>query len=130
MRVEAAVFAGLGFVATPWALVYALTSDDEAGAVMLVLLAVAFLFVAVYLLVRSRTVGTRPEDDPEGEPVAGDDLGYYPTASVWPITLAVATTVIGYGLVFSGWVAFPGIALLVLSVTAWAVEVQRSRRTS
>ncbi len=127
MRVEAWVFAGLAAVLAPWAIVYVVTSNDEAGKALLVLTAVGFLFVAVFLAVRGRTVGPRPEDDPDGVAVEGDDLGLYPASSIWPVTLAVAATIIAFGLAFSGWVALPGVAQLIFAVVGWAVEVQRSR---
>ena len=127
MRVEAAVFAGLGLVLAPWAVVYAVTSSDEAGTALLVLTTVAFAFVAVFLGVRGRTVGPRPEDDADGTPVDGDDLGWFPSASPWPVTLALAVTVITFGIAFSGWVALPGVALLLVAVVGYAVEVDRSR---
>lgn len=126
MRVEWKVIAGLGAVLTPWAVVYWIFSYEPAGTAVLVLTAVAFLFMGVYLAVQARQVGLRPEDRADATLAESSaDLGYFPTASVWPITIAVAATVIGYGLVFTGWIALPGVALLVAAIAGLAVEAHR-----
>jgi hypothetical protein len=129
MKVERRVLAGLAAVVAPWAVLYTVFSDDAAGSALLVVLVLSFAFVAVYLLVLARQVGPRPEDRDDAEPAAGaGTLGVFPAASIWPVTFGLALTVLGWGLVFSPWVALPGIALALFAVAGWAVEVQRAQR--
>jgi len=114
---------GLAAVLAPWAILYWIFSYEPAGTAALVLTTVGFLFVGVYLAVKARQgdeVDAAPE---EGVEV---DLGFFPTASPWPATIALAATVIAYGLVFSVWIALPGVALLVFALAAMAVESHRS----
>lgn len=126
MRVEWKVTAGLAGVLAPWAVLYWVFSYEPAGTAALVVTVVALLFLAVYLAVQARAHGLRPEDRPDATYADSPaDLGFFPTASWWPITIALASTVIGYGLVFSAWVALPGVALLVAALAGFAVEAHR-----
>ncbi len=127
MRVEWKVMAGVGAVLTPWAVVYWIFSYEPAGTALLVLAVVAFLFMATYLAVQARQVGLRPEDRPDAGLAEGAaELGYFPARSAWPITIALASTIIGYGIVFTGWIALPGVVLLVAAIAGLAVESHRA----
>jgi hypothetical protein len=129
VTVEKRVVLGLGAVLTPWTVLYWLFSDDAAGIAALTGLVVSLVFLGVYLLVLARQVGDRPEDRTDAEPVDGaGEIGLFPGPSVWPATFGLATAVLAWGLVFSPWVALPGVALLLFAVAGWAVEVQRSHR--
>lgn len=126
MRIEWKVMAGIAAVLAPWAVVYWVFSYEPAGTAALVLTTVGFAFMAVYLAVQSRQVGLRPEDRDDATVAEGAaDLGLFPTASPWPVIAAVATTVMAYGVVFSGWILLPGFLLLVTAVAGMAVEGHR-----
>lgn len=127
MRTEWKMTAGVAAVLAPWAVIYWVFSYEPAGTAALVITVVALLFLAVYLAVQSRQVGLRPEDVPD--PTGSDDdetLGYFPTASIWPMTIALASMIIGFGLVFTVWIALPGVALLVFALAGLAVEAHEA----
>ncbi|MGH1487885.1 MAG: aa3-type cytochrome oxidase subunit IV, partial [Acidimicrobiales bacterium] len=53
----------------------------------------------------------------------GDPTGVHlPAPSYWPITLAAALPLVGYGLIFNLWMAIPGIVLTMISLWGWALE--------
>ena len=60
-----------------------------------------------------------------GEELAqpGDPTGVHlPASSYWPIVLAAALPLVGYGLIFNLWLALPGVALTMISLWGWALE--------
>lgn len=127
MRVEWKITAAIAAVLAPWTAVYWIASYEPAGTAALVVTVVSLLFLAVYLAVQSRQVGLRPEDRADATlEESADEIGFFPSASVWPVTIAVAAMVIGYGLVFTQWIALPGVALLVFALAGLAVEAHRS----
>ncbi len=53
----------------------------------------------------------------------GDPTGVHlPAPSYWPIILAAALPIVGYGLIFNLWLAIPGIVLMTMSLWGWALE--------
>lgn len=121
------VFAGLAAIVAPWAVVYWLASYEHAGSLMMAAFVLAFLFLAGTVFLQGRGLPVRPEDRPDGKPSdAEEDLGFFPSRSVWPFVIGVAAMVVAYGLVFSGWVALPGVALLAIAAAGYAAEAQRA----
>ncbi len=47
---------------------------------------------------------------------------HLPAPSYWPILLALAPMIIGYGLIFSLWLCIPGTVLLITAMFGWALE--------
>jgi hypothetical protein len=126
MRVEWKVVAGVAAILLPWTVLYWVFSYEPAGTAALVVAVVALVFLALYLLVQGRQTGLRPEDRPDATVEASAaDLGLFPAASIWPITVAAGATTIGFGLTFSRWIALPGVALLVFALAGFAVEAHR-----
>jgi len=129
MRVEWRLLAGLGLILSPWAILYWIFSYEPAGTAALVLTAAMFLFLAVYLAVQARQHGLRPEDREAVDLAEGAaDLGWFPSASWYPVLIAVACMGLGYGLVLSPLLALPGVALLVFAIAGLAVESHRGTR--
>lgn len=113
----AAFFAVIGVVYWFW-------SYEWAGTVLLLLMLVATALIGVYLL--SRTRGPSPlADRTDAVPAdaAGEEVGRYPDASVWPFVAGVAVFLVGLGFVFSIYVALPGVVLLAFVVVGMAREV-------
>ncbi len=127
MKVEWRMFLGLGAFVAPITALYWFTSYEHAGSAMMAFFVLAFVFIGVFLLTQARRTGPRPEDRTDATPADGaEDLGFFPSRSVWPFALAVGAVVVGYGLVFSGWLVLPGLGVLVFATVGYAAEAQRS----
>ena len=108
-------------------LIYWFTAYEEAGTTMLALGAVAWVLLWVYLGIQGRRMGRpRPEDrdDATPEEVPGP-VGWFPSASVWPLALGGGAAVLGLGLVFGPWFALIGVMLMVAAAAGYAAEAQR-----
>ncbi len=67
---------------------------------------------------RLRRVATGEE---LAQPGNGEGV-HLPAPSYWPIVLAGAIGLIGYGIIFSLWLTVPGALLLIVSMYGWALE--------
>jgi len=47
---------------------------------------------------------------------------HLPAPSYWPLVLAASMPIIGYGVIFSLWMAIPGVVLMTLALWGWALE--------
>ncbi len=47
---------------------------------------------------------------------------HLPAPSYWPLVLASAMPIIGYGLIFSLWLCIPGVVLMVTALYGWSLE--------
>jgi hypothetical protein len=68
----------------------------------------------------------RPEDD-ENSSGPGDgpvEVGYFPSASVWPAAMAMGAVLIALGLVFGYWFIVIAAIFLVGAIIGYAVEAQ------
>jgi hypothetical protein len=122
-RTEVRVFGGTGLFLVPWTVLYAVSSHERAGALLLAGCAVALLALAGYFEVQSRRVDSRPSDHdlpPEAKPVRVP--AHPPDVSVWPLVMAAAATLLGLGLAFTVWVAIPAGLLLAVGVLGYARE--------
>ena len=122
------------------AIVYWFVSYEPAGTVLLLALGLAILgFVSVVAYEARSTVDElRPvggplrflnrvvgfSESPAVEvPPLGVDPGRIPLSSVWPILAAAAVVTIGLGLLYGAWLALPGIALGVVALYGWLVQL-------
>lgn len=127
MTLWARMFALLAALVAPFAVVYWFLSYERAGSVMLAFFVLAFLFLAGTIYLHGRGKTPLPEDRADASPTdADEDLGFFPSRSVWPFIIGVAATMIAYGLVFSAWVAMPGLGLLATAAAGYAAEAQRA----
>jgi Cytochrome c oxidase subunit IV len=94
------LFVGLFGVAV--GTVYWFVSYEDAGTVLLGAIGVMGVVVACWLALAGARGAGGPDDDPDATPAsaAGEPVGSFPAASVWPIFLALAAIVIGAGLVY------------------------------
>lgn len=132
MRTEWKLFIGLGIFMLPLGVAYwvitALYSGLEiAGSIMLIVVAIAFAFIGIYLLIQSRRLdGARPEDyDATPEDGIGS-VGSFPVSSIWPLIGAIGVMVFGYGLIFGVYIAIPGLFMIVATVIGFAREAEMS----
>ena len=123
MKVEARLFVGAAAFFTVTAAGYWFISYEDAGTTMLAASVPAFAFIGLWLWFQNRHHGPRPEDD--GEAVhadAAEDLGYFPSSSVWPFILSAGAVILANGLVFGPPIAVIGLILMVAGVFGYARE--------
>jgi Cytochrome c oxidase subunit IV len=66
--------------------------------------------------------GPRPEDG-DAEPGDGaEEIGYFPSSSIWPFVAACGVVVLSVGLVFGVWLSLFGGILLTVATLGYAVE--------
>jgi hypothetical protein len=100
------------------ATVYWFVTYEVVGAVLLASFAAMPTIVAAYVWRRRLLDVERPEDDAAGEAAsaAGETLGPFPSATIWPPLLVLGVVVTGAALIY-GLILLPaGLGLLV-----WAV---------
>lgn len=120
-RVERRVFAGVGLFLVPWLIVYVATEYDDAGALLLGLCAVALLLVAGYLLYASRGLASRPSDRRHAPPP--EHVEHHPhVLSIWPLVIAAAATLLGFGAAFTAWVVVPAGLLFAFAIVGYVRE--------
>jgi cytochrome c oxidase subunit 1 len=56
------------------------------------------------------------------EEARGDAHIHMPSPSYWPIVLAIALPIMGYGVIYNRLLIFAGAAVVILSMFAWALE--------
>jgi hypothetical protein len=125
MKIAARTMLGLGLFVLPFAIVYWFLSYEEAGSLLLLGVTVALVFLGTYLVVAPHSRAL-PEDDPAGVPPVEDDIGWFPTGSIWPLVAGAGTTLAALGLAFSVWLALPGAGLLAFGVGGMIVESARA----
>lgn len=114
MRAESAILGGVAAFLVVAATVYWFWSYEDAGTVLLALGAAFAAMVALYLRRESRRLPA------SGGPEEGD-LGWFPTASIWPLGTGGGAVLVGLGLVFGVWLTLIGAALLAASVLGYAL---------
>lgn len=127
LKVEWRVLGGLGAFLAPLVALYWFTSYEHAGSVLLLFFSLSLVFLGAYLAWAARGRPPRPEDRADAVPadVAGEDVGWFATGALWPLVVGLSATLVGAGMVFSVWLALPGLALLGAALVA---AVYASRR--
>lgn len=123
MRTATKMFAFSAFFSLGVGTVYWLLSHERAGAVLLLFMFLAPLFIAGYLLLRARRLWL-PEDDAEGRPGggAGVDIGRFHAASIWPIVTALGAGLAVLGAVYGRWLALAGGTVMAAAVVGFMRE--------
>jgi hypothetical protein len=123
VRTEALIFIGTAVFFAVIGSVYWFTSYEDAGTTLLALCVGLGVIPGVYLLYRSRLMAPRPEDDPGALISDGTgNIGTFPGASIWPVTLAAGAILALDGLVFGAWSAVPGAALILFAMIGATAE--------
>ena len=100
--------------------VYGATSQEFAGASMLVVAAVVFFFLGVVARGLARAEALR-ESDQEATQVEEIHVG--PT--IWPFAFSVAAFFIALGLIVTRWLLVVGVGLFGLAAAGWLRETTR-----
>ena len=105
-------------------IVLLLTSYEWRGSIMLIVLAVAFLYIGLVLrgaFKRSSVPATRETMTTEEVTVESEHIG--PT--IWPFVFSVAAVLLVVGIVGLHWVLIPGVILFLGACAGWFVDIKR-----
>lgn len=133
MRTEWKLFTFLGIFMLPLGIAYAVVGElstgvEIAGTILLLIVAVSFAFIGVYLWLQAQRMHgeLRPEDwDATPEDGQGE-VGSFPAASIWPLAGAGGVTVVALGLVFGYFLLPVGFGLIFATVIGMARESEIS----
>lgn len=129
MKVEWRLFAGAAgfFVVTSSA--YWFATYEDAGTTVLAASVLAFAFIGGWLWFQFRGRPPRPEDRGDATPgeTGDEELGFFPSASLWPFVLGGGAAVAGIGLVFGPPVFAVGALVMAAAVVGYAVEANNKR---
>ena len=123
-RVPTRMFLFIGSFLLALGVLYAATSYEESGTVMLLGGAGLGLWIAVFLWLKMREGALAEQDElaqaPDTVPTVGEVVDhpglYLPHASAWPFAIGVGAATVANGLVLGLWVTVPGLALLALGI--------------
>lgn len=132
-RVPTRIFLFIGTFLLALGVLYASTSYEESGTVMLLGAAGLGLWIASYLWLKMREEAHVEQDElaeapgavpPPGAVVEHPGL-YLPHASAWPFAIGVGAATLANGLVLGLWVTIPGLALLALGIGGFIRQTRR-----
>jgi uncharacterized membrane protein YfcA len=122
VKVAWRTMAGTGAFIVPFAVIYWFLSYEDAGTALLVAVSVALLFLGAYLWLTSRRLPPLPEDRTDGMLPEEDVVGVFPSGSLWPLVLGAGAMFAALGLAYSGWLALPGLGLVLLAIGGLLLE--------
>lgn len=128
MKTLVRVYTGLFLLVLPFAVIYAIGTDEPSGNVLFLAFLVGFAFLGVYaarVVRRHETPTPWPEDRPDAlmtDADATESVGDFPARSVWPLAIAAGATLLALGLAFNIWIALPGLLLLLTAIVGFALE--------
>ena len=106
---------------------YWFLSEDWTGTSALVMTALLFGMVTLYLGFHASKMDPRPEDRKEGEISEGaGELGFFPPYSWWPLWCALTLAVMVFGVAVGAWWLFIiGGIFGAVALTGWVFEYYR-----
>ncbi|NEK84552.1 cytochrome c oxidase subunit 4 [Blastococcus saxobsidens] len=118
MKVEALIFNLITVFCVVAAIVYGLWSREPIGTTALALSGGLTGLIGGFFWFVSRRIDARPEDRKDADIAEGaGELGFFPPASYWPITLALSAALMGLALAFFYfWLMLIAAAALLISV--------------
>jgi hypothetical protein len=124
MRVAMRVVLALATFIGVAGLIYLFTSYEWRGSVMLLVLAVAFVYVGLVLRGASRraSVPATPET------MAAEDLAVeaeHIGPTIWPFVFSIAAVLLVVGIVGVHWILIPGVILFGGASAGWFVDIKR-----
>ncbi|MFH5823006.1 cytochrome c oxidase subunit 4 [Georgenia sp. AZ-5] len=129
MWVEAVLFtAGILFF-LPVALIYGWVSDWESvGTISLFLLCLMFALSGGYLILTSRRIDPRPEDNPTAdiEDRTGE-VGVFSPHSWWPLVLGIGAAIAFFGVAIGWWLVGIGAVVSMIGLTGQLFEFSRGQ---
>jgi hypothetical protein len=124
MRVTARVVFRLAAFLAAAGLVYAVTAHEPAGGSLILVAAVAFVYIGVILRAAVRDADRPMREETAGEERGAEEEGHVgPT--IWPFAFSVAAIGFVLGTVVARWLLFAGAAVFLASTVGWFVDVRR-----
>lgn len=127
MKIEYKIIMGASIFLGAIALLYWRMSAESAGSVALLFSFAAYGMLGSFLLLqwKRRHNIDRPEDNPDGtfEEATGE-IGYFPSASIWPAGIGLGAIFVGVALIYGNWYWVIGLPLIVGAVVGFTVEAE------
>lgn len=111
------VFAAVSVFVLGAAILYGVTSGEEAGATMLAVSSLLAGWCGVFLWRNARRFEAGHGAHAQAE---GHDAMYLPEASPWPFGIGIGLTLVLNGLLIGTWFLVPGVMLLGVSLAGFA----------
>ncbi len=128
MKIETWVFSSGVFFFTPIGIVYGFVTrwHEPVGVVAILLTAGLSFLIGLYLLITSRRIDNRPEDDPFGNINQGaGELGTFSPRSWWPLPVAGGLALAFAGLAVGWWLFYIGGVVTALAAVGFVFEYYR-----
>jgi hypothetical protein len=125
MSTQSKFLLGAGGFAVVVAVVYWYLSYEGAGFTMLLFMGLATAFIGAYILYRAgRERRVYAEDDPEADYAtqAGEHVGWFSAASIWPLVMGAGLGIGLEGFVYGAWLFFFGAVLFVWAAVGLMLE--------
>lgn len=125
MKMEWRVTLGAAFFLLAVFALYWFTSYEDTGSVLLFFGGTAYvlLFSFILLQYKRRRGIPRAEDRPDANQADGaGEVAYFPSASIWPVSLGIGFVFVAVGLVYGAWYFAIGFMLLLGAVIGFNVE--------
>ena len=129
MKFEAKLFLYGVLFFVPVGLVYGVWSHGEpVGTAAIPMVGGLVLMVGGYLMMVSRRIDARPEDDPHGEIAEGSgDQGVFSPWSWWPIVCAAGASIAFLALAIGWWILAVAVPIAVIGMVGWVFEFSRGQ---
>jgi len=127
MKFEYKVCFGAAIFLAGTGILYYLWSGEWAGTVCLIFGCIGYGMIACFFVLQwlRRHRIPRPEDREDAEQADGaGEIGFFPSASIWPAGMGLGGIFIGLGLIFGTWYLAIGGILLLGSVIGFVVEAE------
>jgi hypothetical protein len=129
MNVGMRIYLGLALFIAVVGTVYAFTAYEWRGTVLLLVLAVAFLYVGLVLrgAVRRGSVPVTEETMMEEDlSVESEHIG--PT--IWPFVFSIAALLLVIGIVGIHWIIAPGVIVFLAAAAGWFFDIRDQHQPS
>ena len=127
MKAEAWIFGITALFVAVVTPAYWFLAEDWTGTTALVMTALLFGMVTMYLGFHASRMDARPEDRKDGEIADGaGELGFFPPYSWWPLWCALALSTMVYGVAVPAWwlVIMAGV-FGAIALCGWIFEYYR-----
>ncbi|MHB1928796.1 MAG: aa3-type cytochrome oxidase subunit IV [Acidimicrobiales bacterium] len=127
MRLEMRTCFGAALFLGVTCAIYWFLSNEDTGTACLLFSFGAYALIGGYLLLqwRRRKGIPRPEDQDDADMSDGaGEVGFFPSASVWPAGIGLGAIMLAVGLIYGTWYIALGLILVFGSVIGFVVEAE------
>lgn len=126
MKTGVGLFISSGLFGFAIAIAYWFSSHHYGGAIFLGLIGVGLSVATIYAIAAEREANLSGDDPNISQATAaGENLGIFTTASAWPILTAIAALLVLLGAVWSYFVLFCGVVLMLICL--WRMGAESAR---